>query len=135
MRHGARGGGQREHRDTTDDRADAPKFAPADRFVQQTRSDHEQRQQTRRKHRLHQRQWRQHQRPDLRQPADQRQAGSGQPAPARCEPLQQRQAQRMIGGQLASVERLDREAEVVQRGGGECGQRSCENGTHAQASS
>jgi hypothetical protein len=92
--------------DADDDRRHRQVLRAPGVLVQHALREEHQHEQARRERRLHDDQRRQQQRDELQRPADYRQAGSQQPAPAAHQAPGERQAQVLLMGRLLGVHRL-----------------------------
>jgi hypothetical protein len=103
--------------DAGQDRGDGGDFAEADAFVEVAYPDEQQQDEAEGECGLDDGQRREQQRDRLQRPAGEVEARSDQPAWTADQPCQQRRPQAFVGRRVARVERLQRQADVVERGG------------------
>lgn len=106
-----------QQRDTGQDRGDGRNLADADAFVEVAYPEDQQQDEAEGQRGLDDGQRREQQRDRLQRPAGEVEARSDQPARTADQPCQQRRAQAFVGRSVARVERLQRQADVVERGG------------------
>ncbi len=114
-------------RDDGQHRADLP--AP-DRLAEVPCADDEQRDEPAGERRLDDRQGREQQRERLQRPACNVEPGTRQPARAPREPCQQTDARARLGRHLTRLQRLERDAQVVEQRGRSTGQRTEQDRRH-----
>jgi len=112
---GLRGDGRQQH-DAREDPADGQDLARADGLVQPPRADDQQEHEAEGQRGLDHHQRGQQQRGRLQRPPQDVERGAGQPPAPAHERQQQRRVQALVVRDLARVERLERQAQVVQRG-------------------
>jgi len=110
VRVGARRRGQRQAEHADHDRQHAQVLVAPGALAEQALAGQHQHEQAGGERRLHDHQRGQQQRHDLQGKAKDRQAGAEQPAGARDQPAQQRQAQVGLVGHFAGVQRLKGDA-------------------------
>jgi hypothetical protein len=116
MRGRLRGDGGQEG-DAHDDRRDGQHVARADALVERPRAQHEQQHEAEGERGLHDRERGEQQRGGLQRPPDDPERGAGQPARAAGQAPDERRSQPVRRRHRASLERLQRDAEVVQQRG------------------
>jgi hypothetical protein len=99
-------------------------LALADVLAERAHAEHEQQRQPEGERRLHDGERREQQRRGLQRPAEDAERGAGQPPRAAREARHERRAQAATERDLSRFDRLQRDAEVVHRGGRARGQRS-----------
>jgi hypothetical protein len=104
-----------QQRDSREDGQDGQRLARADLLVEVARPDDQQQDQPEGQRGLDDGQRREQQRGRLQRPAEQVQARPEQPATPAHQAHQQRRAQAFAGWRFAHVERLERQADVVER--------------------
>jgi hypothetical protein len=123
----------REPCDAGDDRRDREHVARADALVERAGAEDEQQAEAERERRLHDGERGEHERGGLQRPADQAQRGARQPARPAGEADDERRPQPALGGGYARLERLQRDAEVVQARGGTGGRGADHDRRHGPA--
>lgn len=123
-----RNGGQEA--DPGDDRRDGEHVAGADALVQRPRPEDEQEHQAKGQRGLHDGERREQQCGGLQRPAEEPESRAGQPARATQQAPHERRAQGVRGRHHTRLDRLQRHAEVVQRGGCARRQRAEDDGGH-----
>jgi len=124
-----RGPGQK--RDPRGHRAHAENLAPADPLPEHLGADPEQHDEAHRQRRLDQRERDQQERSDLSRPAAQGEAGADEPARLPDQPENERDAEMLLLGRLASLERLQANRRGIEDRGRE-GERETGNDVHGQ---
>jgi hypothetical protein len=126
-----RDGGQEG--DARDDRCDGEYVARSDALVERARPQHEQQHEAEGERRLDDGERSEQQRGGLQRPADDAERGAGDPARAAGQATDQRHPQPVSRRRRPSLERLQRDAEVVQQGGRTRGHGAEDDGGHGLA--
>jgi hypothetical protein len=128
-----RGRGRRDDRqagDAGDDRADGQHVARTDGLVERPCAQHQEQHEPEGERRLHDGERGEQQRSGLQWPTDHPERRAGQPSPPVRQIPDQRRPQSLSGRHDARLERLQRDAEVVQHGRGTRGDDAENDGGH-----